>query len=176
MLRKAGLNAYPVLINVGAKRDPEVPDPDFNHAIVSVELKKGEYLLMDPTDENTRDLLPSYDCDRSYLVCRPEGESLRISPVQPPEEHMMRVKTTGILTAAGSLEAKSELYFDGVNDDEYRNAFAHMKPDDQRRFFERNLKRADAGRANCIRSRSCRRTCWTCRRRCTRKWSIRWTA
>ncbi|HUD49843.1 MAG TPA: DUF3857 domain-containing protein [Candidatus Baltobacteraceae bacterium] len=145
MLREAGLNAYPVLISVGVKRDPEVPDPDFNHAIVSVQLEKGDYLLMDPTDENTRALLPTGDCDQSFLVCRPEGEALKISPVQPPEDHLMRVVTTGTLTAAGSLEAKSDLYFDGVNDDEYRNAFAHMKPDDQRRFFERNLKRAMPG-------------------------------
>ncbi len=100
---------------------------------------------MDPTDENTRALLPTSDCNQSFLVCRPEGEGLKVSPVQPPEEHLMRVQTTGTLTAAGSLEAKSELYFDGVNDDEYRNAFAHMKPDDQRRFFERNLKRAMPG-------------------------------
>lgn len=70
MLRTAGFNAYPVLINIGAKRDQEVPEPDFDHAIVSVELKKGDYQLMDPTDENTRDFLPSYDCNRSFLVCR----------------------------------------------------------------------------------------------------------
>jgi transglutaminase-like putative cysteine protease len=145
MLREAGLNAYPVLISVGVKRDADVPDPDFNHAIVSVQLKKGDYLLMDPTDENTRALLPTYDSDQSFLVCRPEGEGLKISPVQPAEEHLMRVETTGTLTAAGSLEAKSELYFDGVNDDQYRNAFARMKPDDQRRFFERSLKRSMPG-------------------------------
>jgi transglutaminase-like putative cysteine protease len=145
MLREAGLDAYPVLINVGSRLDPEVPSPDFNHAIVCVERKKGDYLLMDPTDENTRELLPEYDCDRSYLVCRPEGEKLRTSPVQPPEQNLMRVKTTGTLTAAGLLEAKSELSFEGVNDDDYRNAFVKMKPDDVRRFFERDLKRAVPG-------------------------------
>ena len=48
-----------MLINVGTKMDPEVPDPFFNHAIVSVELAKGKYVLMDPTDEHTRNLLPS---------------------------------------------------------------------------------------------------------------------
>ncbi|HEX4121758.1 MAG TPA: DUF3857 domain-containing protein [Verrucomicrobiae bacterium] len=145
MLREAGLKSYPVLISVGVKRDAEVPDPDFNHAIVSVQLKTGDYILMDPTDENTRALLPTGDCDQSFLVCRPEGEALKISSVQPADEHLMRIKTTGVMTAAGTLEAKSELYFDGVNDDEYRNAFAHMKPDDQRRFFERNLKRSMPG-------------------------------
>jgi hypothetical protein len=145
MLREAGLNAYPVLISVGVKRDPEVPDPDFNHAIVGVQLKQGDYLLMDPTDENTRALLPTGDCDQSFLVCRPEGEGLKISPVQPPEDHLMRVVTAGTLTPEGLLEAKSDLYFDGVNDDAYRNAFAHMKEDDRRRFFERNLKRSMPG-------------------------------
>src|SRR5207244_7456115 len=61
MLRAAGLQAYPVLVSVGSKKDPEVPEPFFNHAIVGVELKKGEYVLMDPTAENTKELLPSYE-------------------------------------------------------------------------------------------------------------------
>jgi transglutaminase-like putative cysteine protease len=140
MLRTAGFNSYPVLISVGSKRDPDVADSFFNHAIVSVELKPGEYTLMDPTDENTRELLPTSDCDQSFLVCRPEGENLKVSPVQPPENHMMQVKTTGTLGADGTLEAKSELLFAGVNDDAYRNFFSHLKPDDIRRFFESNLK------------------------------------
>ena len=145
LLRMAGLKAYPVLINVGTRKDSEVPDPDFNHAIVSVELTPGDYVLMDPTDENTRELLPESECDQSYLVCRPEGETIRTSPVQPPEQNLLRVRTTAMLNAAGGLEARSEVAFDGVNDNSYRNAFARMKPDDLRRFFERDLKRTMPG-------------------------------
>jgi transglutaminase-like putative cysteine protease len=145
LLRLAGFKAYPVLINIGAKRDPEVPEPDFDHAIACVQLPDQDYLLMDPTDENTRDLLPSYDCNRSYLVCRPEGENLLTSPVPPVAQHLMRVDTTGTLRADGHLDAKSELFFDGVNDDEYRNAFSHMKPDDEQRFFEKHLNLAMPG-------------------------------
>jgi transglutaminase-like putative cysteine protease len=145
LLRAAGLNAYPVLINVGSKMDPEAPDPFFNHAIVSVDLGGRNYLLMDPTDENTKDLLPSMDRDQSFLVCRPEGETIKLSPINPPEENMMTIATTGTLNNAGFLEAKSELSFEGVNDNSYREAFAHMKPDDQIRFFERNLKRIMPG-------------------------------
>ncbi len=145
MLRNAGFNAFPVLINIGAKRDQEVPEPDFDHAIVTAELEKGKYVLMDPTDENTRDLLPSYDCNRSFLVCRAEGETLLTSPVPPVDEHLLSIETTGVLRADGHLEAKSELSFNGVNDDEYRNAFSHMKPDDKERFFERALKAAIPG-------------------------------
>ena len=74
-----------------------MPDPFFNHAIAGVELEKGQIVLMDPTDENTRELLPAYDRNQSYLVCRPEGDTIRLSPIQPPEENMMRIKTTGDL-------------------------------------------------------------------------------
>jgi transglutaminase-like putative cysteine protease len=145
LLRGAGLKAYPVLINVGTHKDPEVPDADFNHAIVSVELKPHQYILMDPTDENTRDLLPAGDCDQSFLVCRPEGEGLKLSSVEAPEKNQMDIVTTGTLGAGGRLEARSVLHCGGVNDDIFRNTLVHMKPDDQRRFFERNLKRALPG-------------------------------
>jgi len=145
MLQAAGFDAYPVLVNVGSKRDPEIPEPAFNHAIVGVELKKGEHILMDPTAENTKELLPSYECDQSYLLCRPDGDTLRTSPIIPPEDNMMRIKTTGSLNAAGTLEARSELSFEGINDNQYREAFSRMKPDDKQRFFERNLKRSMPG-------------------------------
>ncbi len=145
MLRLAGFNAYPTLINIGAKRDVLVPQPDFNHEIVTVELTKGHYTLMDPTDENTRDLLPSQDCNRSYLVCKPEGETLLTSPVPPADKHMLLVTTTGTLDADGKLAATSEMSFQGVNDDAYRNAFAQMRPDEEKRFFEGRLKEAIPG-------------------------------
>ena len=91
MLRLAGFKAYPVLINIGAKRDPRVPQPDFNHAIVCVELTKGQYTLMDPTDENTRELLPAEDGNRSYLVCKPQGETLLRQPgAAGGQEHVDR--------------------------------------------------------------------------------------
>jgi transglutaminase-like putative cysteine protease len=145
LLRTAGLNAYPVLINVGSKKDVDVPEPFFNHAIVSVDLKDRDYVLMDPTDENTRELLPSGDRNQSFLVCRPEGETIQISPIQPAEENMLRVKTIATLDASGNLDGKSEVWFDGVNDNSYRQVFVRMKPDDVRRFFEGNLKRTMPG-------------------------------
>jgi transglutaminase-like putative cysteine protease len=145
MLRMAGFQAYPVLVNVGTRMDPKVPDPFFNHAIVAVELKDGNQVLMDPTDENTRELLPAYDRHQSYLVCRPGGATIRLTPVQPAAENMMLVKTTGTLNADGVIEATSDLSFQGVNDDEYRNAFANMRREDIKRFFERNLEESLPG-------------------------------
>jgi transglutaminase-like putative cysteine protease len=145
MLRIAGLKAYPVLINVGSRLDPEVPDAYFNHAIAAVEESAGRYLLMDPTDEHTRALLPAYDDHQTYLVCRPEGEGLALSPVTPPADNMMQIRTTGSLDADGTLRAISALSFGGVNDDAYRGAFAKMKPDERRRFFERRFQQIMPG-------------------------------
>ncbi|MEJ2730619.1 MAG: DUF3857 domain-containing protein [Deltaproteobacteria bacterium] len=145
MLRIAGLKAYPVLINVGSRLDSKVPAPTFNHAIAAVETASGRYLLMDPTDEHTRVLLPAYDDNQSYLVCRPEGDTLALSPVTPPGENMMQIRTSGGLAADGTLAATSVLSFGGVNGDAYRGTFAEMKPDDRRHFFEKSLQQIMPG-------------------------------
>lgn len=145
MLRLAGLQAYPVLTNYGAKRDPDIPSPDFNHAIAAVCLTPGVYTLMDATDEHTRDLLPSGESNQSYLVCRPEGETLKTSDVRSPEENMLTVKTTGTLSRSGHLEATSTLAFGGINDNEFRSAMSEMKPDIRRQVFEKLLSHSAPG-------------------------------
>jgi len=140
MLRLAGFDAYPALIMVGPKKDPEVPQPFFNHAITCIRQQDGSYLLMDPTDENTRQLFPPYLNNQSYLVATPEGETLRTTPVQPPEENMMFIETTGELDAKGNLKAKTVLRFGGINDNVYRGYFARLSADERRGYFEKIIK------------------------------------
>jgi len=140
LLRMANHNAFPVLIMAGPKKDPEVPQPFFNHAIVAVENADGTYQLMDPTDENTRDLLPAYLCDCSYLVARPEGDTLRTSPIIPADENLMRIETEGFIENHTDLNAVSHLHFDGINDTVYRGHFSRIKPERRREFFEGRLK------------------------------------
>ncbi|MBQ9727874.1 MAG: DUF3857 domain-containing protein, partial [Kiritimatiellae bacterium] len=95
MLRMAGIDAWPVLINVGPRKDPQVPQPYFNHAIVAADSgdPAGPYLLMDPTSETTRSLLPEYLCEMSYLVARDEGEGIRETPPLPVEQNLLRAET-----------------------------------------------------------------------------------
>ena len=145
MLQLAGLKGYPVLIHVGPKKDIEVPQPYFNHAICAVELKQGKYTLMDPTDESTRDLLPGYLCDKSYLVAKPEGETLLTSPIVPARKNLMRISSSGGVNAARVLSMETHMIFEGVNDSIYRGVFAKQKPDDRRRFFETRIKNTIPG-------------------------------
>ncbi|MBR2837815.1 MAG: chromate transporter [Kiritimatiellae bacterium] len=142
MLRLAGFKAFPVLIHVGAKHDPEVPQPFFNHAIVAVEREgeAGGYELMDPTNENAKDLFPAYLCNKSYLVCRPEGEDLMTSEVPPPELNSLDVETSGRLAKDGSLFVESEIRFGGINDTAYRGALVRRQPGDREKFFEKVVR------------------------------------
>lgn len=145
MLRLAGLEAYPVLIHAGAKMDPTVPVPFFNHAIVAVTRPDGSYQLMDPTNENTRDLFPAYLCNRSYLVAHPRGEPLRVSEVDPAERNLLRVASFGELDATGTLTYRTRIAFDGINDTIYRGHLLKLKPDQRRKFFEGLMKNRLAG-------------------------------
>lgn len=148
MLRIAGIPAYPVLIHAGAKMDPEIPLPWFNHAVVAVEDASNtveHYLLMDPTDESTRDLFPAYLSDRSYLVARSEGETLRVSPVQSVSDNMLMADSAGTLSADGSLLLTSSFAFDGINDTALRHTFLKRTPEERRRLFESVFRRVAPG-------------------------------
>ncbi len=145
MLRVAGFKAYPVLIHSGPKKDEEVPQPYFNHAITCVENDDGSYTLMDSTDESTKQLLPGYLCNKSYLVAKPEGDILRTSPIVPAKENLMDINTTGKLDKNGNLTASSTIVFDGINDNAYRGYFSRLKPEERKEFFEKVIKRVVAG-------------------------------
>jgi transglutaminase-like putative cysteine protease len=145
MLRMAGFKAYPVLINVGAKMDAQVPQPFFNHAVVAVEEKDGSCTLMDPTNENTKDLFPSYLSGKSYLVCRPQGDTLRTSPVPKPSENGVDIESSGRLSKDGVLVLENKILFKGINDTAYRGALVRRTKEERIKTFERILKGVATG-------------------------------
>ena len=145
MLRIAGFEAYPVLIMNGPKKDPEVPQPFFNHAVSCVRLEDGSYILMDATDENTSVLFPAYLNNQSYLVASPEGETLLTSPVIPAELNMMNIKTTGALDSDGTLRARTVLDFEGYNDNAYRTFFSRLSYEERQQYIEKIVMRVAPG-------------------------------
>ena len=146
MLRLAGFDARPVLIRVGAKMDPEIPSPYFNHAIVAVkEQGKDVWTLMDPTDEAARDLLPSYLSDCSYLVASPDGEPLRVSPVAPVSANMLTADSEGTLEPDGSALLATRFAFGGINDTAFRHLFVKQTDEKRRRTVEAMLRRIVPG-------------------------------
>ncbi|MDR2845597.1 MAG: DUF3857 domain-containing protein, partial [Puniceicoccales bacterium] len=140
MLRSAGFEAYPVLMMVGPLLDNEVPTPYFNHAITAVRHKDGTYQLMDTTNEHTADLLPAYLFNKSYLLSHPQGDTLRVSPVAPPEQNMLTGDTRLTLDASGDAKGEVTLDFAGINDNAFRAHLVRQKPEDTRRLFEAVVK------------------------------------
>jgi len=145
MLNLAGFEAYPVLIMNGPKKDPEVPQPWFNHAVTCIKEPDGSYLLMDSTDENTKQLFPAYLNDQSYLAATPEGEKLLTSPIDPAENNMTIIDTDAAIDENGDLEAQSDIIFEGINDNIYRGYFSRCNPDERRAFFEKIIKKIAPG-------------------------------
>jgi len=142
MLRIVNVEAFPVIIMAGPKKDEEVPQPFFNHAVTAALGDNGEYVLMDSTDENTKDIFPSYLQNMSYLVARPEGETLLTSPIIPATDNLLKISSTGSLDGTGTLTAQSTLAFEGINDTVYRGYFSKIKPEERKRFFEGHLKKS----------------------------------
>jgi len=140
MLRLGGFDAYPVLIMNGPRKDAEVPQPFFNHAIVAVKQADKTYRLMDPTDENTRDLFPAYLSNQSYLVADPKGVDLNTSPIEDYRRNLVDIRTSARLEAGGNLRATTVMDFSGVNDNAYRGYFVRQTESERRDFFERVVR------------------------------------
>ncbi|MBR4945593.1 MAG: DUF3857 domain-containing protein [Kiritimatiellae bacterium] len=145
MLREAGFNSFPVLINAGSQRDKEVPLPFFNHAIVAVDMGNFDYYLIDPTDDTARAEMPAYLSDCTYLVARPEGDTLRVTPVPSPEANRMEIVTDGTLETSGDLTLTATLQFNGVNDNAYRSLFIKSTPEILRARLDGMMKRVVPG-------------------------------
>lgn len=145
MLREAGVNAFPVLINAGQKLAKEVPLAYFNHAIVGIDQGNRDYTFVDPTDETSRAELPAYLMDCTYLVCRPEGETLRVTDVAPPSEHMAVFNTVAELDATGNLNIDAEINFTGINDTMYRPLFVRYSSQRLMQMFDGIIKGAIPG-------------------------------
>ncbi|MBR0458143.1 MAG: DUF3857 domain-containing protein [Victivallales bacterium] len=146
MLREAGFDAFPVLFNAdNALKDKVVPLPYFNHAITGVLNPDGTYQLMDSTDEDTSDLFPAYLSNMSYLVARPDGDTLRTSPIIPAEENNLLIKTSAAVSPNGTLTGFTTLDFLGINDNAYRGFFARHTPDQQKTLLENALNRTLPG-------------------------------
>ncbi|RLD12355.1 MAG: hypothetical protein DRI44_00865 [Chlamydiae bacterium] len=146
MLRIAGFDAYTTLMLGGQpKKDQEVPNAFFNHAITAIKNDNASYSLMDTTDETTKDLLPVYLNNCSYMVASPKGETLKTTPIIPAEKNLVKVTTNAKYNNKGYLKATSKIVFEGINDRAYRGAFAKMELDEIRRVFEGIIKKVAPG-------------------------------
>lgn len=145
MLEIAGFKAYPVLFMAGVPKDSDVPNSYFNHAITAAEKSDGTIVLMDPTNESARDLLPPTSGNCSYLLAKPDGDQLRLTPPPDPRLNALEINSRFAFNGYGDLHGKISMAFTGVNDMIYRDAFSRWTPEERDQYFSRALNTALAG-------------------------------
>lgn len=125
MLRLAGVGSDVILILSGGRHNPEAPVLWFNHAITVSYDDKGEpEFIFDPTAETTKDFLPKYEEDNSYIVASEKGDILRTTPVSPPEKNNSTLNID-LKINGNDAEGKVSYVLKGMADTIFRSMFSH---------------------------------------------------
>ncbi|MDB4954738.1 MAG: hypothetical protein JWO36_2307 [Myxococcales bacterium] len=136
MLREAGMEAYPVITNMGEPVLPKVAYDGFNHAIVAMPKKGGGWTFLDPTAKNNNSLLPGYEAEQTTLVATLKGEPLTATPALDPSANMGHAIATTMINADGSMTSKVKLETKGMFDLIVRTIAATMSTDQQKEMIE----------------------------------------
>ncbi|HDS16876.1 MAG TPA: DUF3857 domain-containing protein [Proteobacteria bacterium] len=137
MLRSAGFAADPVLIRLGDRLDTEIPLPYFNHAIVALFDENGKTpILLDPTSETSRQFLPDYERECSYLIARRDGDGLSETPPPDPDENRFVIRIVDQLDADRRLSGKVTVSAGGFNDSMLRSIMMNCGRQEQEDFLK----------------------------------------
>jgi len=136
MLREAGIQAYPVLTNVGDPVLPKIAYDGFNHAIVAMPAKGGGWTYLDPTAKNNNSLLPGYEAEQDTLVSTLKGEPLTRIPALDPGANLGHATAETTINADGSMTSKIKLETKGMFDLIIRSTAAMMPEDQQKEVAE----------------------------------------
>ena len=138
MLREAKINADVILISVGSQLDIQAPVPWFNHAIVMAYDESGEpAYFLDPTNENTKDFLPAYEEDCSYLIASKKGVKLAVVPVSTPDKNNMKIKIDVDLDKNNNATAKINYSFKGIFDTFNRGRLVRYTKQNYKNYFSK---------------------------------------
>jgi len=142
MLREAGIGSDVSLISAGERLNYEAPVVWFNHAITVAYDENGKFAFwLDPTNENTRDFLPKYEEDNTFLIASKTGVTLQTTPVSKPVENNSTLNIKLDLDNQNNAQGSAEFLFSGYNDTVIRGWFAEMNPSKIRETIEMLLKR-----------------------------------
>lgn len=137
MLRESGIEAYPVLTNVGDPVLEKIAYDGFNHAIVAV--KKGNgWQYIDPTAKNNNALLPGNEAEQHTLIASLRGDKLGKIPAADPSVNLGHAIASTTVNADGSMTSKIKLETKGMFDFVVRSVAA-MTSEDQRKEIVESL-------------------------------------
>ena len=127
MLREAGIGSDVILISAGSRLNIEAPMVWFNHAITVSYDDKGEpEFQFDPTNETTKDFLPKYEEDNTYLIASEKGNTLNLTPTSAPKDNNSTINISLKVNKDNSAEGKIEFLFSGLSDTFIRGRYTRM--------------------------------------------------
>ncbi|MFH1754648.1 MAG: transglutaminase-like domain-containing protein, partial [Candidatus Latescibacterota bacterium] len=136
MMRTAGYEVYPALTMAGSRVE-KIPADQFNHCVVAWRHGDGSYTMLDPTwVPYSTELFSSAEQEQNYVIGTPWGEGLMITPYSPPENHLLRVKSTADIDQDGNLRGTLKLSASNYMDQRLRRYLGTHRRDDLRAFIE----------------------------------------
>ncbi|MGB6128944.1 MAG: DUF3857 domain-containing protein [Psychrilyobacter sp.] len=144
MLNEAGVKSDVILISAGSRLNPKVPVTWFNHAITMAYDENGEPLhILDPTDETTKDFLPKYEEDNSYLIARKDGDTLRSTPMSPAIENNSSATIDLNIDKDYNAVGTIKFTFSGIADGELRRTSMNMNKYDLDKLITRLINKVN---------------------------------
>lgn len=135
MLRAAGFKAYAAMTMAGERID-RIPADQFNHSVCAVQLRNGEFRMLDPTwVPNVRELWSSAEQQQGYLIGTAEGCDLMETPLSPAENHYIRISGTSEIDMQGTLTGTISITAEGQSDASVRGVFSARQSE-----WRRNLE------------------------------------
>jgi hypothetical protein len=140
MLREAGIQSDVILISAGYQLNHKAPVMWFNHAIAIAYDDKGEPLhILDPTNETTKDYLPQYEEDNTYLIARKEGADLKIVPVSPASKNNTNININISVDANNNANGKVKITYSGLADTYIRGQLMRYTPSKRKELFQKMI-------------------------------------
>ena len=123
-LRAAGFKAYAAMTMAGERID-RIPADQFNHSVCAVQLRNGEFVMLDPTwVPNVRELWSSAEQQQGYLIGTAEGCDLMETPISPAEKHYIRIIGESMIDNDGTLMGTLTVTAEGQSDAAVRGIFS----------------------------------------------------
>ncbi len=130
MLKAAGFEAWPVLINSSRKLDAEIPSPgQFDHVISAVP-SGNNIIWLDTTPAVSPFglLLLPLRGKQALVIAAGQPATLMMTPSEPPFPSLRRFEADGALTSDGMLTMHVEQTIRGDVEVLYRAAFRNVSP------------------------------------------------
>ncbi|MGE5401124.1 MAG: DUF3857 domain-containing protein [Ignavibacteriales bacterium] len=147
ILKEAGIQSFPVLINSGDHQMPlinEFPSNQFNHAILCVPLKQDTIWLECTSQTIATGHLSWATENRTALMITPEGGILVQVPASISRQNVQQRNITAKINPTGSLNAEGSVKWSGDQQDYVRNELVEATPEERERWVTSSLEVPEA--------------------------------